>query len=76
MARGQRDRERGVPWRSPVLFLVTAILYSLYTSSAGTMGTAVDGAMGLDPMPQEPTPTVAARGRQSLDGTLKAVKGM
>lgn len=55
---------------------VAAILYPLYAGLAGTVGTTVDVAIGLDPMAKNPTATVAARGRQSLDGTLKAIKAM
>ncbi len=55
---------------------VTAILYPLYAGLAGTVGTTVDVAIGLDPMAKNPTATVAASGRQSLDGTLKAIKAM
>jgi hypothetical protein len=40
------------------------------------MGTTIYVAIGLDPMAQNPTATVAACGRQSLNGALKAIKAM
>ena len=55
---------------------VAAILYPLYAGLASTVGTTVHVAIGLDPMAKNPTATVAASGRQSLDGTLKAIKAM
>src|SRR5918999_4977591 len=64
------------PVRPGTLFLIAAILYPLYAGLAGTVGTTVHVAIGLDPMAKNPTATVAASGRQSLDGTLKAIKAM
>jgi hypothetical protein len=80
----QRDRKRDVPWRSPVLppirprtlCLVDAILYPLYAHLACTVGATVEGAICLYPMAQNPTATMAASGRQGMDGTLKAIKSM